>query len=153
MFSLIHDPLPCRTEPLRASSQVARDGDRQFCHCCFSHALHNETNHYYSIISPYLYIAKSNRQKGGGGCITSSEYGIWQCATSQVVTKCKVKTNIRESVGFLCRDGHRHPKSLFKHPSLPLCVLSWSVTLIQLPKKPCKRQKCAVAAVPFLFGM
>ena len=71
-------PLPCRTEPLRALSQAARDGDRQFCRRCFPHALHSEergclieTNYYYK---PIL-VAKSNQQKGGGG-IMSSEYGI-----------------------------------------------------------------------------
>ena len=40
--SFIHDPLPCRTEPLWASSQAARDGDGQFCHCCFPCALHRK---------------------------------------------------------------------------------------------------------------
>ena len=40
--SLTHDPLPCRTEPLQASSQAARDGDRQFCHCCFPRVLHSK---------------------------------------------------------------------------------------------------------------
>ena len=34
-------PLPCRTEPLRASSQATRDGDGQFCHCYFPRALHS----------------------------------------------------------------------------------------------------------------
>ena len=54
-----HDPFPCRTEPLWASSQAARDGDRHFYLCCFPRTLHseergriNETNYYYSIMSP-----------------------------------------------------------------------------------------------------
>ena len=56
--------LPCRTEPLRASSQATRDDGGQFCHCCFPRALHsdergciNETNYHYSI--------KSNLKKRG----------------------------------------------------------------------------------------
>ena len=42
----------------------------------------NETN------SPLLLVAKSNQQKGGGGCVISSEYGnyasnlIWANASS-----------------------------------------------------------------------
>ena len=37
-----HDSLPCKTKPQQASSQVARDSDGQFCHCCFPCALHSE---------------------------------------------------------------------------------------------------------------
>ena len=33
----------------------------------------NETNYMYSIISPPIFVAKPNQQKGGGGII-SSEY-------------------------------------------------------------------------------
>ena len=39
---IFYDPLPCRAEPLWALSQAARDGDGQFCHCCFPHMLHSE---------------------------------------------------------------------------------------------------------------
>ena len=63
----------CRTEPLQASSQAAWDGDGQFCHYCFPHALHSEergridgTSYHHSIISPPpILVAKPTWQKGG----------------------------------------------------------------------------------------
>ena len=69
----IDNPLPYRTELLQTSLQAAWDGDRQFCHCYFLHALHseergriNESDYHYSIITPPIFVAKSNWQKGGG---------------------------------------------------------------------------------------
>ena len=83
--SWIHDPLPCRTESLRASSQAAPDGDRQIWYCFPLHAP-QQNNFHYSIITPGISIhicerlgwvlgAEVDNREVGSGC-TCRNMGI-----------------------------------------------------------------------------
>ena len=75
---------------------------------CFPHTLHseergriNETNYHYSIMSPPILVAKSNRQKRGGGGVMLSKYGnLMVCVMHMSPT-----LNLMEIEYFECSDA------------------------------------------------